>query len=308
MFAISLVILEQLATMFFIMLFGFMLVRIKILDMFGSQQIANMTTKFVIPIVLLMSFQQPYDPAQLSLLLFTFIGSILLMITRIIFAKLLIRNSSKIDQFAVVFSNTALVGIPIIFPLLGYQGIFYLSMYIVVSSIFQFTYGVWILSEGKQTVTIRQALFNPASIGAFIGLGLYLLQIQLPSVLYNGLDKIADTSSPLGMILLGGYLARSRLKEIFMVKNNYWTVMVRLVITPLIGLIIIWLLPIQNQSVLLVLSIANCTPTAVNTALFSQLYGGDYEYGARLVVLASLLAMVTMPIMITLSNLLLSIN
>lgn len=290
------------------MLFGFMLVRIKILDMFGSQQIANMTTKFVIPIVLLMSFQQPYDPAQLSLLLFTFIGSILLMITRIIFAKLLIRNSSKIDQFAVVFSNTALVGIPIIFPLLGYQGIFYLSMYIVVSSIFQFTYGVWILSEGKQTVTIRQALFNPASIGAFIGLGLYLLQIQLPSVLYNGLDKIADTSSPLGMILLGGYLARSRLKEIFMVKNNYWTVMVRLVITPLIGLIIIWLLPIQNQSVLLVLSIANCTPTAVNTALFSQLYGGDYEYGARLVVLASLLAMVTMPIMITLSNLLLSIN
>lgn len=290
------------------MLFGFMLVRIKILDMVGSQQIANMTTKFVIPIVLLMSFQQPYDPAQLSLLLFTFIGSILLMITRIIFAKLLIRNSSKIDQFAVVFSNTALVGIPIIFPLLGYQGIFYLSMYIVVSSIFQFTYGIWILSEGKQTVTIRQALFNPASIGAFIGLGLYLLQIQLPSVLYNGLDKIADTSSPLGMILLGGYLARSRLKEIFMVKNNYWTVMVRLVITPLIGLIIIWLLPIQNQSVLLVLSIANCTPTAVNTALFSQLYGGDYEYGARLVVLASLFAMITMPIMITLSNLLLSIN
>lgn len=290
------------------MLFGFMLVRIKILDMVGSQQIANMTTKFVIPIVLLMSFQQPYDPAKLSLLLFTFIGSILLMITRIIFAKLLIRNSSKIDQFAVVFSNTALVGIPIIFPLLGYQGIFYLSMYIVVSSIFQFTYGIWILSEGKQTVTIRQAFFNPASIGAFIGLGLYLLQIQLPSVLYNGLDKIADTSSPLGMILLGGYLARSRLKEIFMVKNNYWTVMVRLLITPLIGLVIIWLLPIQNQSVLLVLSIANCTPTAVNTALFSQLYGGDYEYGARLVVLASLLAMVTMPIMITLSNLLLSIN
>lgn len=276
--------------------------------MVGSQQIANMTTKFVIPIVLMMSFQQTYDPAQLSLLLFTFIGALLLMISRIFSARLLLRKGTKIDQFAVVFSNTAFVGIPIIFPLLGYQGIFYLSMYIVVSSVLQFTYGIWILSEGKQAMTIRQAFLNPASIGAFIGFVLYMLQIELPTVLYNGLDKIADTSSPLGMILLGGYLARSRLKEIFMVKNNYWTVMVRLLITPLIGLVIIWLLPIQNQSVLLVLSIANCTPTAVNTALFSQLYGGDYEYGARLVVLASLLALVTMPIMITLSNLLLSIN
>ncbi len=290
------------------MLFGFMLVRVNILDMFGSQQIANMTTKLIIPIALMMSFQQPYDSDQLSLLGLMFVGSVLIMISRIVFAKLLIRNGKKIDLFAVVFSNTALVGIPIVLPLLGYQGIFYLSMYIVASSIFQFTYGIWLLSEGKQTVTIRQAFFNPASIGAFTGLALYLLRIEIPSILYNGFDKIADTSSPLGMILLGGYLARSQLKEIFMVKNNYWTVIVRLVITPFVGLVIIWFLPIQNESVLLVLSIANCTPTAVNTALFSQLYGGDYEYGARLVVLASLLAMITMPLFITLSTVVLSIN
>lgn len=276
--------------------------------MYGSQQIANMTTRFVIPIVLMMSFQQEYNSKHLSLLTFALVGSFLIMITRILMVSFLLKSGTKIDRFAVVFSNTALVGIPIVLPLLGYEGIFYLSMYIVASGIFQFTYGIWLLSEGKQTVTLRQALANPATIGAFAGLVLYLLRINLPSVIYNGFDKIADISSPLGMILLGGYLARTNLKDIFLVKKNYWTVLVRLILTPLVGLIMIWLLPIQNESVLLVLSIANCTPTAVNTAMFSQIYGGDYEYGARLIVLASILAMISMPIMITLSNFVLSIN
>lgn len=294
--------------MFFVALFGFLLVRLKVLDMYGSQQIANMTTRFVIPIVLMMSFQQEYNSKHLSLLTFALVGSFLIMITRILMVSFLLKSGTKIDRFAVVFSNTALVGIPIVLPLLGYEGIFYLSMYIVASGIFQFTYGIWLLSEGKQTVTLRQALANPATIGAFAGLLLYLLRINLPSVIYNGFDKIADISSPLGMILLGGYLARTNLKDIFLVKKNYWTVLVRLILTPLVGLIMIWLLPIQNESVLLVLSIANCTPTAVNTAVFSQIYGGDYEYGARLIVLASILAMISMPIMITLSNFVLSIN
>ncbi|GEQ36677.1 malate permease [Marinilactibacillus psychrotolerans] len=294
--------------MFFVALFGFLLVRLKVLDMYGSQQIANMTTRFVIPIVLMMSFQQEYNSKHLSLLTFALVGSFLIMITRILMVSFLLKSGTKIDRFAVVFSNTALVGIPILLPLLGYEGIFYLSMYIVASGIFQFTYGIWLLSEGKQTVTLRQALANPATIGAFAGLVLYLLRINLPSVIYNGFDKIADISSPLGMILLGGYLARTNLKDIFLVKKNYWTVLVRLILTPLVGLIMIWLLPIQDESVLLVLSIANCTPTAVNTAMFSQIYGGDYEYGARLIVLASILAMISMPIMITLSNFVLSIN
>ncbi|SJN22378.1 AEC family transporter [Marinilactibacillus psychrotolerans] len=294
--------------MFFVAIFGFLLVRLKVLDMYGSQQIANMTTRFVIPIVLMMSFQQEYNSKHLSLLTFALVGSFLIMITRILMVSFLLKSGTKIDRFAVVFSNTALVGIPIVLPLLGYEGIFYLSMYIVASGIFQFTYGIWLLSEGKQTVTLRQALANPATIGAFAGLVLYLLRINLPSVIYNGFDKIADISSPLGMILLGGYLARTNLKDIFLVKKNYWTVLVRLILTPLVGLIMIWLLPIQNESVLLVLSIANCTPTAVNTAMFSQIYGGDYEYGARLIVLASILAMISMPIMITLSNFILSIN
>lgn len=299
---ISLVIFEQLMQMAIIMLFGFILVRLKFLTSEGSQQLANIVTKFIIPLVLMLSFQQEYDGNQLRLLGLSLMGSVLLVLSRILVAHFLIKKGSKIDQYAVVFSNTAFMGIPIILPLLGYEGIFYLSMYIVTSGIFQFTYGIWLLSEGNEPVTFRNIFTNPASIGAFIGFLLYISRIQLPETLYNGLDSIAGLSSPLGMILLGGYLARSQLKEIFLVKGNYWTVAVRLIISPLIGLFIFWVLPINNPSVLLVLTIANCTPTAVNTALFSQIYGGDYEYGARIIILASFFSIITMPLIISLSS------
>lgn len=302
---ISSVIITQLLQMFFIMMFGFVLVKIKFLDMNGSQQLANIVTKFVIPIVMLLSFQQDFDASQLQLLGTSFIGALAITLSRIAIAHTLLRNRSKIDRYAIVFSNTAFMGIPIILPLLGYEGIFFLSMYIVTSAIFQFTYGIWMLSEGKQPITIKSILTNPASIGAFIGFTLYISRIPLPGVLFNSLDTIGSLSSPLGMILLGGYLARSNLKDIFLVKSNYLTVAVRLIIAPLVALGLLWLLPISHPSVLLVLAIANCTPTAVNTALFSQLYGGDYEYGARIIILASFFSIITMPIMISLATYLL---
>lgn len=302
---ISLVIFDQLLQMFFIMMFGFILVKINFLNMDGSQQLANIVTKFVIPIVLMLSFQQDYDSGQLQLLFTSLIGSLAITLSRIFIAHTVLRNRSKIDRYAIVFSNTAFMGIPIILPILGYEGIFYLSMYIVVSAIFQFTYGIWMLSEGNQPITIKSIFTNPASIGAFVGFGLYITRIPLPDVLYNSLDTIGGLSSPLGMILLGGYLARSQFKEIFFVKSNYWIVFIRLLIAPTVALLLIWLLPINDPSVLLVLAIANCTPTAVNTALFSQLYGGDYEYGARIIILASFFSIVTMPLVISLSTLLL---
>src|SRR5699024_1960066 len=167
-----------------IMFFGFILVRLKLLTTESSQQLATIVTKFIIPLVLMLSFQQAYDGDKLKLLGFALIGSVLLILSRIVLAHLLVKKDAKIDQYAVIFSNTAFMGIPIILPLLGYEGIFYLSMYIVSSGIVQFTYGIWILSEGKEPLTLRNIFTNPASIGAFLGFFLYLARIPLPEVLY----------------------------------------------------------------------------------------------------------------------------
>lgn len=292
------VIVEQLLQMFIVVLFGFMLGKSNILNEASQQEIARMLTKFVVPLTLVLAFQQPFESEQLVGIMWAFIGAVFIFLTRILWAHFGFKNAGKIDRYATVFSNSVFVGIPIIFPILGYEGIIYLSMYLIVSGTLQYTYGIWSLSDGKEKITFKSALTNPGILGTVTGLILYLLQIQLPQVIFNSLDTIAGLSSPLGMILLGGYLARSRFNEVFFNWRNYWVISNRLIITPIIGFIVLWLLPIDNQAILLTLAIVNCTPSAVNTAVFSQIYGGDYEYGARLVILSSIFSMVTLPLLI----------
>lgn len=292
------IIVEQLLQMFIVVLFGFMLAKKEILNETTQQEIARMLTKFVVPLTLVLAFQQPFERDKLIGLAWAFISAFLIFFTRILWAHIGFRKAGKIDRFATVFSNSVFVGIPIIFPILGYEGILYLSMYLIVSGTLQYTYGIWSLSEGEEKITLKSTITNPGILGTATGLLLYVFQIQLPEVVFNGLDTIAGLSSPLGILLLGGYLARSQFKEVFFTWRNYWVITNRLIITPIIGFIVLWLLPINDPTILLTLAIVNCTPTAVNTAVFSQIYGGDYEYGARIVILSSIFSMLTMPVLI----------
>lgn len=292
------IIVEQLLQMFIVVLFGFMLAKKGILNGTTQEEIAQMLTRFIVPLTLILAFQQPFDREQLIGLGWAFIGALLIFLTRILWARYGFRGADKIDRYATIFSNSVFVGIPIIFPILGYEGILYLSMYLIVSGTLQYTYGIWSLSEGKEKITLKSAVTNPGILGTATGLTLYLFQIQLPEVVFNSLDTIAGLSSPLGIILLGGYLARSNFKEVFFTWRNYWVITQRLIITPILGFLVLWLLPIDNPTIILTLAIVNCTPTAVNTAVFSQIFGGDYEYGARLVILSSIFSMLTMPFLI----------
>lgn len=296
------IIVQQLLEMFLVVIFGFILAKRDVLNENTQQEIARMLTNFVIPLTLVLAFQQPFQREQLVGIGLAFVGALFIFASRVLWAHFGFPDAGKVDRYATVFSNSVFVGIPIIFPILGYEGILYLSMYLIVSGILQYTYGIWSLFDGKEEITLRNVLFNPGIIGTMTGLLLYLFRIELPQILSNSMDTTAGLSSPLGMILLGGYLARSHFKEVFFNWRNYWVVSHRLIFTPILGFILLWLLPISDPTILLTLAIVNCTPTAVNTAVFSQIYGGDYEYGARIVILSSILSVVTMPLLIGLGS------
>ena len=171
------IIVEQLLQMAIVVLFGFMLSKSGLLNQKTQQDIANILTKFIVPLTLALAFQQPFDSKHLLGIMWTLIASVLIMLTRILWVEFGFKSSGKIDRYATVFSNSVFVGIPIIFPILGYEGILYLSMYLIVSTPLQYTYGIWDLSDRKDKMTFRDALVNPGIIGTAIGLLLYLFQI-----------------------------------------------------------------------------------------------------------------------------------
>lgn len=292
------------AIMFLLIFFGYFLMRKKVLTIEGTQQVANMLTKFITPIILINAFSQDFAQNQIGLLLGTMGVTLLLLIVRAVLNHFLLKKEQGIDKFAAVFSNSNFMGIPLVMAVLGYEGVFFMTGYMVVSVSFQWTYGVYTVTGDKRRVQIKNALLNPAFIGLYIGLFFYLTKIPLPGVVSETFNQLAGLNTPLAMILLGSYVASSKLSEIFTSKRAYWTVALRLVIYPLIGTVILWALPLDNYLVLMVLTIASSTPSAVNTALFSQIYGGDYLYGARIVILATLLSIITLPLNIIFADLL----
>lgn len=305
---ISTIILQQLSSMFILILFGYILVKNNVLNASGTKQIAKMLANFITPVLLFMSFQQVFDSNQFKWFLATIGISILLLAVRILVNYFFLHNASRTDRYATTFTNAGFIGIPLVLAVLGYEGVFFVAAYITVTNILQRTYGIYIISGDKSMITPKNALLNPASLGALIGLIFYLLRIQLPTLFSDSLYTIADLNTPLAMILLGSYVAESKLIDLFNHPRAYWTIFISLILSPLVSIALLWLLPLDNYLVFFVLIITTAAPIAVNTALFSQLYGGDYEYGARLVVLSTLLSIISMPLMIGIAEFAFSMN
>lgn len=110
------IIVEQLLQMFIVVIFGFVLAKKQILNETTQQEIAKMLTNFVVPLTLVLAFQQPFGQEQLVGLAWAFIGALFIFSSRILWAHFGFRGAGKIDRYATVFSNSVFVGIPIIFP------------------------------------------------------------------------------------------------------------------------------------------------------------------------------------------------
>jgi malate permease and related proteins len=292
------IVFQQMLTMFALMFFGFVLVKAKVITSEGTRQISTILSLFVMPATMITSFNAAFDAHRLKLLFWATFAGFLTIFTRIFIARLLHKKDDRIDQYATIFPNAGFVGIPLVLATVGYEGVFFMSGYIMANNVTQWTYGQYLISGDKEAMTLRQTLLNPGMIGAVIGLAIYVTRLPVPDFLWNATNSLAGLNTPLAMVILGSYIANSNLLEVFAFPKAYWTSLLRLVVTAFVSIFIIYLLPIDNYVVEIVLTIASCAPAATNTAILGRLFGGDYEYGARLVVLTTLLSILTIPLIV----------
>lgn len=302
----SLILLQQMLTMLTLIVFGFVLVKKKVIDEEGTRQLSTVLTMYVMPASMITSFNADFELERLVLFGWAAIAAFITIVSRIILNHFIFKPEERIDKYGVTFPNSGFFGIPIVTALIGTQGIFFMSAYIMVTNILQWTYGRALITGDRSSMSIKKVFTNPAMIAAMIGLFLYISQVPLPSFIWNAVGSVASLNTSLAMIIIGSYLANSTLKETFMNKAAYKATFMRLLVTPLLAILVIQLLPINNAEVELVLTIASVAPAAANTAILSRLFGGDYRYGARIVVLSSLISIVTIPFMIQLAQVLAS--
>ena len=289
--------------LFILMGVGFLTNKLKVLSKTTVRDMTNFVLYFVTPCVLINSYQREFDKTMLAGLGITLIAAFSSFAINILLAHLVIHDKDKKREktliFGSVFSNCGYMSLPLQGALLGQEGIFYGATYIAVFQIMVWTYGVFEMSRDKKNISFKKILVNPGVMGTLIGLFMFLFSIKLPFVIKEPISYLAALNTPIPMVIVGYHLANANLK----IKglNSYLAIFLRLVVSPVIMILGFMLFRISG-AVAVACVIAAAAPTAANTTMFSEKFGGDTEHSATMVSMATLLSVITMSIVVGIST------
>lgn len=159
------------------------------------------------------------------------------------------------------------------------------------------TFGVFQACAGN--VGYKKALKNvfamPSMFVLLVVIPIKIFQLQVPEFIMLPLHNISGGFVAFALITLGVQLAE--VKVAFNLKNIFVTSIIRLVLSPLCGLLLVNLLGIQGiLAKSLIIGVA--TPTAVNTAIIAKEFNNEPEYASQIVFATTILSAITIPVIL----------
>ena len=301
-----LILVKQIFQMFLLAGIGFLLFKSGKISLEGSRTIGNILIWVSLPAVIINGFLIERTPEHVSGMLWSAAGALLILLLSVLVSHLVFRKDA-IAAFAAAFSNPGFFGIPLVVASLGQQAVFYAAAYVAFLNIGQWTYGVSRLTGQPihQGFEPRKLIRAPFVIAILTGLLLFAFRIQLPELAKNILNTVAGLNTPLAMFTVGIYLAQTDLLKMLRRKTLYRIAAVRLLVIPAISILLLMLLPSSMREMKTVLLIAAACPVGSNVAVYAQLHGKDYPYAVETVVISTVFSILTLPIIIWLSGLIL---
>ena len=297
-----LLIIEQIVIMMALMAVGYVIYKIRMIDDYTTKQLSSLILYVVVPCIMLVSFTQEYSYDKFIGFFIALIASFVIIFIGIFAGRIILGKDTGLEQYACGFSNAGIIGIPLVSSVLGTDYVFYVSAFFAAFFITTWTYGEYLI-EGPGHVNLKKVITNPVVICTVVGIGLFVFNVKLPDILKSACNSIGGLNTPLGMMMLGTYIAKEDLGKMFKNKMCYLVSLIRLVIVPLICLFILKFVYVPFDQIKMVLLICACSPCAATLAMFSQMCGKDYSYGARMVSLSTLFSPVTMVFILSLATL-----
>lgn len=297
-----LLIIEQIVIMMALMAVGYVIYKIRMIDDYTTKQLSSLILYVVVPCIMLVSFTQEYSYDKFIGFFIALIASFVIIFIGIFAGRIILGKDTGLEQYACGFSNAGIIGIPLVSSVLGTDYVFYVLAFFAAFFITTWTYGEYLI-EGPGHVNLKKVITNPVVICTVVGIGLFVFNVKLPDILKSACNSIGGLNTPLGMMMLGTYIAKEDLGKMFKNKMCYLVSLIRLIIVPLICLFILKFVYVPFEQIKMVLLICACSPCAATLAMFSQMCGKDYSYGARMVSLSTLFSPLTMVFILSLATL-----
>ncbi|MDO4491041.1 MAG: AEC family transporter [Lachnospiraceae bacterium] len=310
------VVFSSLLGLFAIMGVGALAVKTKIIPSTITQNLSSILLKITLPCTVFYSLvSKEYDPTFLSDSLISmglcFVILALEAVVALVLAKYVLHvreGGQGVWAMACTFCNNGFIGYPIIQSLFGTDGLALAVMYGLVINVMTYSLGIWLVCKDrkqeeageKQKTGLRTMLFNNINIGLLIGVIFYFGQIPVPEFVMVPITHFGNMTTPLSMFTTGAIMASSTIGTMLKDKDVYKAGLVRLVLFPILILTCLKHLPFVQPLVYMVIAVTMMMPSPAIATILSDMYHGNRDLAARIVLFSSLCCMITIPLLTTL--------
>lgn len=297
---------EQVLILLILIILGFFLAKVKILNEPGIKCITDVVLLFVTPCVIIQSFIRPFDNEALRGVVFSFFAAAGVHLVFIGLAVLLFRSRDearrRVLRFGVIFTNCGYMSLPLQQAILGDDGVLYGASFVAIFNLIVWSYGITEMSGDIKFISPKKLLLNPGIIGLAVGLAVFLFSITPPEVIKAPIGYLASLNTPLPMIIIGYHLAQSDIRKAFKDRACMAAIALRLILMPAIVLFLLYLIGLRG-SLLTAMVIAASAPTAAITTMFSAKFGRATELSVNMVSISTVLSVITIPVIVTVAQL-----
>lgn len=292
---------RQIFMMLTLMVVGVVCAKTKLIDEQTNNQLSSLLLFIVAPAVIFISFLRPFEAELLTGIMMAFGLSALSFAVKLIVTTLThLKNThanQAIDKFACVYSNAGFIGIPLIQGVFGSEGVFYLTAYLAIFNLLNWTHGIMIMSGQTSFAFFIQAWRSPAIIAIAIGFLTFIFQIQIPGFITEPLSMLAAMNAPLAMIIAGFSLSKANVKQIMTHTQIHKICLIRLLFIPLIVISLFSFFNIPTVIAGTIIIVTAC-PVAISVVLFAYQYQKDHAYATELMIASTILSMLTIPLLL----------
>ena len=300
---------QQVFIMLILIIIGFVLTKNNIISQTGSKNISDILLTIVTPSVLIRAYQIDFDMGIAFDILTGFALSVLAHLIFIVVSHLIFRGNRdvyrrKVMNFTSIYSNCGFMGIPLLAATLGDKGVVIGSTYLAAFNIITWTQGYYIYCQDFKLLSFRKLLKNPGVVGTCIALILFFAQVRLGGVIRQAIWYVADLNTPLAMILLGTYLARTDLAKSLKNKDIYVVSFLRLLALPLLTLAVFKLIGVGYDMAICLMLPAAC-PCAAIAAMFAEKADMDPGLPSQIVSVTTIFSLAALPLVAYLTSVIL---
>ena len=296
--------------MFALMLCGYASVHFRILGAEGIKGLSNFVFFFAIPALLFhgIANSRAAEHDEMAIVYAYFLACLIVFAVTMAVGRLVFRLSLQeqaIMAFTATFSNTVLLGIPIIYTAFGERGVLPVTLITSFHSIILLTLATTIIEVGQGQggkflhslpKTMLALVRNPLLLAIIAGFVVRLLGWHSPVVVDGFLALLTGSAAPCALFALGATLAGFHLGG--GIKETAFLTLMKMVVHPLL----VWFLvteiftlaPIQ----IAVAVILAALPAGQNGFILAQRYGIYVERAASAVLITTAISVLTAALLV----------